>query len=192
MSLQERILNCQKCPRLREVTPLPLFQVSWVPNPDVVTIGRNPGLEHKYDHITREELQEFYKEKWLISRYGKYLIGELGADFVQNHIYATNVCKCSSPKNTNLYEAEIQNCVPYLFEQLREVKPRFILCFGNDAFSAMAPQLEDSGRFWKFENAKVLKLYHPAYFLYKQNEIEKKEYQAKLLKTVKRVIEENM
>lgn len=188
MNLQEQVLNCQKCPRLREVTPLPLFRVSWTSKPDVVTIGRNPGLEHNYTEITPEELQEYYNEKWLISRYGKYLVKEFGADFVQEHLYATNICKCSSPKNTNLYYSEIQNCLPYLIEQLKEIKPRFILLFGGDAFSALEPWLQTSGKFWKFENSKVVKLYHPAYFLYKQNETEKKEYQSKILKTIKKIV----
>lgn len=188
--LQQRILTCNKCPRLREVTPLPLAHICFNDKPSIMTIGRNPGLEHSYSHINIEELNDFYHKKWLISRYGKYLQKIFDLDFVKQHIFACNICKCSSPKNTNLEQEEINNCLEYLYEEINIINPKIILIFGSEAAKALVENFNYLKPF-KFRNITTLVCRHPAYFLYARNEASEYHYedQARALRSVRKFIE---
>ena len=189
LHLQKVISLCDRCPRLRSVTPIPLDHICFSTNPTIMTIGRNPGLEYEYSHIVPEKLSEFYHEKWLISRYGKYLLNIFGIDFVKEHIFACNICKCSSPNNSALEQEEIDNCLDFLYAQIAIVDPKVILVFGSDASKALNLNVTYLKPF-KFRNVTTLVCRHPAYFLRSHSETSDihKEEQLKSLKSVKQFI----
>jgi uracil-DNA glycosylase family 4 len=156
-----------------------------------MTIGRNPGLEYPYSHISLEELSKFYHDHWLISKYGKYLLKVFGEDFVKEQIFACNLCKCSTPKNAVLMDCEIKHCRPYLDEQISIVKPKIILIFGTE----VANEYVGKGN-WEYlqkisiNNMTVFVCRHPAYFTYKhdpKSDLQDKE-QTRVLRTIKEFV----
>ena len=156
-----------------------------------MTIGRNPGLEHDYSNIDQTRLKDLYHERWLISRYGKYLQKIFGTQFVKDNIFACNICKCSSPKNTTLMDAEIIACLGYLWDQIDIIEPMVILVFGAEAAKSM-PGLKYSSYLQptKYKEHITFVCRHPAYFLYKHDEVSKaqEEEQAKVLRTIKEFV----
>lgn len=187
-ALQDKISACNKCERLREVTPWPLAHICFSEHPKIMTIGRNPGLEHKYGHIQLNELNEFYHDKWLISEYGSYLQKIFTEEFVKENIFACNICKCSTPKNAKLMDAEINHCLPFLYEQIKLVKPEIILIFGGEAANAVLDVSWTYLKPVKYKDTKALVCRHPAYFLYTRN-VELEQEQAKALLTIKAFVE---
>ncbi|MFW6002740.1 MAG: hypothetical protein ACOCQD_05305, partial [archaeon] len=86
--LEQEIMHCNACRRLREVTPIPYPHVMYCKPEDVklMIIGRNPGLENDYTHITEDIFMDSYRKDWWDCRVGKYVRKRLGDDFVRNHV----------------------------------------------------------------------------------------------------------
>jgi len=101
-------------------------------NVELLIIGRNPGLEHSYADILEAEFMNVYQQRYPKSRIGKYIEKHLGKS-VWEKTAITNVCKCSSPKNSTLKSEEIERCVPYLISQIKIFSPKAILLFGKEA-----------------------------------------------------------
>jgi uracil-DNA glycosylase len=74
-------------------------------------------------------------------------------------MFFTNVCKCSSPNNSQLTYDEIKNCVPFLERQLEIVKPKIILTFSSEA--------KNLNILKNYNN--VFNFYHPSYFVYSKD-----------------------
>lgn len=51
--------------------------------------------------------------------------------FTRNEIYITNIFKCSLSENKNPNSEEIKNCIPYLLNQIKLIKPKIILTLGE-------------------------------------------------------------
>jgi uracil-DNA glycosylase len=187
--LENTILRCNKCKRLRDVTvhPQPHICYTDISNAEIFIIGRNPGLEYDYSNVSLENMMETYKELWWKCRFGKYIRTHLGDNLVKNKIFFTNVCKCSSPKNSALLAQEKINCFPYLEEQIDIIQPRLILTFGNDARDILLKHIQNKKYKGKI---KILNFYHPSYFRYTHT-IYKAEYQAKFLKKIKEFFEKD-
>lgn len=56
------------------------------------------------------------------------------ANISKKDIYITNVVKCHPPKNRKSEEQEINNCTPYLKQELNWISPEHIICLGKDAW----------------------------------------------------------
>jgi uracil-DNA glycosylase len=50
-----------------------------------------------------------------------------------SNCYVTNLIRCNPPGNRNPKPAEIQNCQPYLEEEIRRIQPRVVIPIGNFA-----------------------------------------------------------
>uniref|UniRef100_A0A6M3IRM8 Type-4 uracil-DNA glycosylase n=1 Tax=viral metagenome TaxID=1070528 RepID=A0A6M3IRM8_9ZZZZ len=48
-----------------------------------------------------------------------------------NDCYLSNVCRCRPPKNRNPRKKEITACVPFLWREIRLVKPEYIITLGS-------------------------------------------------------------
>jgi len=182
--LENIILKCNKCPRLREIAIYPMSHICYAEDYDKIDlfmIGRNPGLEDDYSNISDKDFKKKYHDNWLKCRIGRYLTKYLGEDIIKQRMFFTNVCKCSSPFNSNLTEIEKKNCFDYLINQIETIKPKFVIVFGRDAFTILSEKykLKDIERFEKieiFNSTYMIYLYHPSYFLYKGNDtLEKKQ-----------------
>jgi DNA polymerase len=94
-------------------------------------------------------------------------------------IYICNVVKCRPPQNRAPMPEEMAACFPYLEEQIRLVKPRFILLAGATAMKAVLNIKEGitkvRGQWFDtpFEGgAKAMPIFHPSYLLRNQSKAE--------------------
>lgn len=88
------------------------------------------------------------------------------ANLTPNDIYITNVVKCKPPANRPPYPVEIETCILYLYEELRDIKPMFILLLGNTALRAFTNYnmtiTECRGKPIKYTEFIVLPTFHPS------------------------------
>jgi DNA polymerase len=100
----------------------------------------------------------------------------------RDQVYILNTVKCRPPGNRNPEPTEITNCRPFFEEQLRVIRPEYIVCLGLVAAQTlMATTLSIGrlrGRFYRYHDSKVLATYHPSYLL--RNPSAKKEAWADL------------
>ncbi len=154
--LDSLINTCSKC-------PLAENRINFVfgsgnPNADVMVIGEGPGAEEDKQGLP------------FVGRAGKLLTEILRAiKFTRDEVYIANVVKCRPPGNRTPLPIEMETCIPYLKKQIELIKPKLILCLGRTAAQGIL-KMKDSlgnmrGKFFDFENAKVMVTYHPAALL---------------------------
>ncbi len=129
------------------------------PKARVMLIGEAPGKN--------EDLQG----KPFVGAAGKYLTELLGhAGLVREEIFIANVLKCRPPSNRNPQPDEIGLCAPFLRDQVRAIRPEYLVTMGNFAtkfilrtergITTLRGRLTFAGRF------KVLPVFHPAAAIY--------------------------
>ena len=92
------------------------------PEADLVFIGEAPGA------------QEDLAGEPFVGRAGKLLDQILAAiDLSRREVYILNVLKCRPPGNRDPQPPEVEQCEPYLQEQLRIIPPKLILTLGRVA-----------------------------------------------------------
>jgi DNA polymerase len=57
------------------------------------------------------------------------------------HCFVTNVVRCNPPANRRPTRAEIDRCLPYLWQEIEMLRPEIIVPVGNVALQAVYPQL---------------------------------------------------
>lgn len=95
---------------------------------DVMVIGKMPGL-------TEEQ-----EGRCLVGESGRLLIEILRELHVRGtpNWYVTNLCKFRPPDDSGTLKAGwIKDCMPLLHQELRIVRPKYILCLGADASKAL-------------------------------------------------------
>ena len=109
-------------------------------------------------------------------REGKPFVGEAGGfldemlasiDLKREDVYITNVVKCRPPHNRDPLEEEVRVCTSlYLFDQIKQIKPKLIVTLGRHSMQVFFPQLKSvsasSGKAYKKAGQVYLVLYHPA------------------------------
>ena len=93
------------------------------------------------------------------------------AGFVRHmHYHIVNVLKCRPPENRDPLPIEIENCRPFLHNQIAVVKPKVIMAFGRfaqafllDIKSEDVRVLANAGKILKLTGYQVILSYHPAY-----------------------------
>ena len=92
-----------------------------------------------------------------------------GLPLDREHVYICNVLKCRPPENRNPLPHEIESCSPYLRRQLAAIQPRIICCLGKFAAELLVGvkgTIRDlRGKVYRYEGAKLLVTYHPAFLL---------------------------
>ncbi len=96
-----------------------------------------------------------------------------GVKLDRDHVYICNVLKCRPPENRNPLPHEIESCSPYLLRQLDALKPRVICCLGKFAAELLLSTKGTvggmRGKTWRWQGAKLIVTYHPAYLLRNPN-----------------------
>ncbi len=88
------------------------------------------------------------------------------AGILKRDIYITNVVKCHPPGNRTSYEKEIENCIPFLKQELEWIKPQHIICLGKDAWAYFNSHVtKPSYKEVKLNGTRAIihYLYHPSY-----------------------------
>lgn len=128
------------------------------PRAVVMLVGEGPGQ-------TEDELGRPF-----VGKAGQLLDRILdAAGFRREDVYITNTVKCRPPGNRVPTEAEVKTCIPYLYAQIRLIRPELIVCLGSTALRALvSPALritQARGRWYEKWGVRVMGTYHPAALL---------------------------
>ena len=125
----------------------------------LMIIGEAPGAKE-------EELGEPF-----VGRSGKLLdklLQNVGIDINQD-VYFCNVVKCRPPQNRRPTKAEIQENLPWLYQQIKLVNPRLIVLVGATALEAILKNKSRisilRGKWIDWEDRLVMPVFHPSYLL---------------------------
>jgi uracil-DNA glycosylase family 4 len=98
-------------------------------NAEVMLIGQNPG---------REEAKQ---GRSFVGRSGKYPDTVLRkTNLNRSELYITNAVKETTPANRRPAAQEVRYWMPYLLEEIKQVKPKIMVLMGNVA--GQTPRLE--------------------------------------------------
>lgn len=159
-ALREKTASCTKCPLHKNRTN-PVFS-DGSPNADIMFIGEGPGAE------------EDKQGKPFVGRAGKLLTKMIEAmGLSREEVYIANIVKCRPPENRAPFAAEAEQCIPYLYKQIKLVQPRIIICLGSvsahNLLSTKTPIGKLRGEFIELNGIKVMPTYHPAFLLRSPN-----------------------
>ena len=125
----------------------------------LMIIGEAPGAKE-------EEIGEPF-----VGRSGKLLdklLQNAGIDINQD-VYFCNVVKCRPPKNRRPTKTEIQENLPWLYQQIKLVNPSVIVLVGVTALEAIlkikSPISILRGEWIDWEGKLVMPVFHPSYLL---------------------------
>lgn len=155
-ALRERCGDCRAC-RLAETRTKLVFGVGKVPS-DIVFVGEGPGRQ---EDLTGEPF---------VGEAGKLLDDMLSIiDLDRTNCYICNIVKCRPPQNRDPMEDEQNACIGYLYEQLRILQPKIIVCLGRiAAMRLIKPDFRitrEHGNWTERNGVLYTALYHPAALL---------------------------
>ena len=105
-----------------------------------------------------------------VGRAGKLLDQFLDAvDIPREKVYIANILKCRPPQNRDPSPAEEEACIGYLYEQMRLIRPKVIVCLGRiAAMKLIKPDFritKEHGEWFLKNGCLMTAVYHPAYLL---------------------------
>ena len=164
-SFEELKKDCEECRRcgLCETRHNVVVGVG-NPEADVLFIGEGPG-----------ENEDIQGEPF-VGRAGKLLDKMLNAvDLDRNkNIYIANIVKCRPPQNRDPKPEEQEQCIDWLRNQVRLIKPKIIVCLGRiSAQKLIDPNLKitrEHGSFIEKGKFLMMPMFHPAAILRNPNQ----------------------
>lgn len=133
---------------------------------DVMFIGEAPGFH------------EDKQGKPFVGRAGQLLNAMLiSVGLTRDSVYIANILKCRPPENRDPRPEEINQCTPFLEQQIALVKPKLLVALGRIASHFLLRTSISLGQLRKkshiFANTPLIVTYHPAYLL--RNPLDKKK-----------------
>ncbi|HEO66204.1 MAG TPA: uracil-DNA glycosylase [Spirochaetes bacterium] len=173
--IHQKVKTCQKCP-LGQSRNKAVF-ADGNPNSPIMLIGEAPGSEE--DRLGLP----------FVGNAGKLLDKMLHSiDLNREKVYICNVLKCRPPGNRNPNDQEIENCSPYLEQQIQMVNPKIIMTLGNFATQFIL-KVETGisrlrGKTYQLDGRIILPTYHPSALLH-NNQLKRPAWNdLKLLKSL--------
>lgn len=160
--LKADCMQCRKCGLCETRTNL-VFGVG-SENAEVMFIGEGPG--------ENEDLQG----EPFVGRGGKLLDKYLEAIDLdrKKNIYIANMVKCRPPKNRDPLPEEQDNCIEWLREQTRLIKPKIIVCLGRISAQRLISKdfkvTKQHGEFIEKGGMLFMGTFHPAALLRNPNQ----------------------
>ena len=156
LSLEETILNCQKCPLAQTRTHAVPGEGNL--NAELMFVGEAPGRD--------EDIQG----RPFVGKAGQLLTRIIRAmNFRREEVYITNVIKCRPPGNRNPQGSEIASCKGYLLTQIEMINPKVIVTLGRVAadffIRSSLGMTALRGDFHDFQHIKVMPTFHPSYLI---------------------------
>jgi uracil-DNA glycosylase family 4 len=116
---------------------------------------------------------------------GKVLDQYLDLYSLKDYSYVTNIVKCRPEKNRTPTTEEINNCAPYLKQQIRALQPKVIVTLGKSAMAGLQTigeivdpkaidwKKSEVASYFNFEDTcyPVIPIYHPSYYLRQKNSL---------------------
>ena len=155
------INSCQKC-QLGNSRKNFVFGVG-DKNADLLLVGEAPGEKEDLEGIP------------FVGRAGRLLDKILSAISLSRDkgVYICNVLKCRPPDNRDPLLSEIEQCEPYLKEQINLIKPKLIVALGRVAAKTLLKNdlaLKDMRSIkYDYYGTPLIATYHPAALLRNQN-----------------------
>ncbi len=160
--LKNDCMDCTKCPLAATRTKL-VFGIG-NENAKVLFIGEGPGAN--------EDLQG----EPFVGRGGQLLDKFLAAVDLdrKKNIYIANMVKCRPPQNRDPSPEEQNECIGWLREQTRLLKPKIIVCLGRiSATRLISPDFKvtkQHGEFFDKNGTLMMGTFHPAALLRNPNQ----------------------
>lgn len=162
---EQQVRGCTRCALSKTRTRTVFGQGS--PCARLVFVGEAPGFDED-----RQGLAFVGQAGQLLTK----MIAAMGT--TRDDVFICNVLKCRPPGNRAPAPDEIAACSPYLYEQLRSIRPEVIVALGAPASQTLLQTTESigrlRGRFHDFypsgvagqgEAIPLMPTYHPAYLL---------------------------
>jgi uracil-DNA glycosylase len=155
--IRQSVAGCTRCAELARTRTQTVFGVG-NPNARLVFLGEAPGADEDRQGVP------------FVGRAGQLLTKIIEAcTLARDDVYIMNVLKCRPPGNRNPEPQEADNCREYLDAQLAIIQPEFIVCLGAVAAKNLLGTEASIGRmrgkFYLYNDIRVLCTYHPAYLL---------------------------
>ncbi len=155
--LEAYIGDCQRCPVLVENRTKIVFGTG-NPNADLIFCGEAPGAD------------EDAQGEPFVGRAGKLLTKVIEAMGLRRRdVYIMNVIKCRPPGNRDPLPDEVENCSPFMLEQIAIIRPKVIVALGRHAAQTLletsAPISKLRGRFFDWHGIPLMPTFHTAYLL---------------------------
>lgn len=154
--LENNCKNCTKC-------PLGLTKINTVfgagnKNAVLMFVGEAPGETEDNTGIP------------FVGRAGKLFDKYLEAvDIPREDVYIANMLKCRPPKNRDPQDAEQDECIKYLREQVRLIRPRMIVCLGRISAARLIHEnykiTKEHGEWVNKGGFEMTAVYHPSLLL---------------------------
>lgn len=166
--LQQRVVSCTACP-LHQTRTRAVFGVG-NQRAALLLVGEAPGQ------------QEDLAGEPFVGRAGQLLNAMLEAiQMPRSAVYIANIVKSRPPHNREPTTEEIKQCIPFLYEQIRLIKPQLIVTLGRIAAHSLLNTQQALGKLrrrmftYGTDNIPTLVTYHPAYLL--RNPLDKRKAQ---------------
>jgi uracil-DNA glycosylase len=156
-AFNQDICECQKCP-LGKTRNKFVFG-SGNPQAEIMFVGEAPGADEDAQGLP------------FVGRAGQLLtkIIESTKVWKRSDVFICNVLKCRPPGNRTPLPEEVEQCRPYLEEQVKIIKPKLIMALGASAAQALLKTKDAVGKMrgkWhEFEGISLRVTYHPAALL---------------------------
>jgi uracil-DNA glycosylase family 4 len=154
--LKAKALVCTRCPLAK--TRLHVVFGVGDSQTNLLFIGEAPGE------------QEDLKGEPFVGRAGQLLDKILAAiQMKREQVYITNILKCRPPNNRSPHASEIEQCEPYLLNQIDLIQPKLIVCLGLVAAKTLLRveyNLQQMrGKIYNYHGFDLMVTYHPAALL---------------------------
>ncbi|MEI7866039.1 MAG: uracil-DNA glycosylase [Chthoniobacterales bacterium] len=172
-ALNDAVVACRRCEHLAASRTQTVFGAG-NPNAELMFVGEAPGEDED-----RQGTPFVGRAGELLTR----IIGAMGLS--REDVYIANVLKCrpdmpkGAPGNRTPTPQEMQQCLPYLREQIAIIRPRVLVALGKTAMTVLTgadePMGAMRGRWFSFESIPLLATYHPSYLLRNGSNTEKRK-----------------
>ena len=129
------------------------------PNSKLFVVGEGPGQQEDEQGLA------------FVGRAGKMLDSvflSVGID-TNEDCYISNIVKCRPPNNRKPLVNEVKECMPWLNEQIKLIKPKVIVLAGSTAVQSYLNIDEPISKLrgkWIFrDDIKYMPIFHPSYLL---------------------------
>ena len=156
-NLEKNCLSCVRCSLSTSRTNVVFGRGN--PKAKLFIIGEGPGQ------------QEDEQGMAFVGRAGKMLdsvFSSVGID-TNKDCYISNIVKCRPPNNRKPLANEVSECIPWLTQQIKLIKPKVIVLAGSTAVQSYLnidePISKLRGTWIIKENIKFMPIFHPSYLL---------------------------
>jgi DNA polymerase len=160
--IAQHITECKRCP-LNKTRAHTVPGTGKTDRPDIMIIGGEPTEEENNAGIP------FVGEAGaLLDR----MIGAMG--YKRDDLYLTNVIKCrafypDTNKDRKPTQTELEECLPYIKAQIKQIRPKVIVALGNTAIHSLIDKKLHIGRvrgtWYTYEGIDLLPTYHPTFLI---------------------------